>query len=176
MRSQRKNPREIEQRLTERRNPASKNLDRMSAIEIVRLMNREDRKVAAAVARELAMIGYAVDAIVQKMQQGGRLIYVGAGSSGRIAVLDASECPPTFGTPPQLVRALLAGGKKAITGAVEGAEMRASSQTDRVSGHLGSDRLATPKAPCRRTPHSATPPTSSRPLRANGTKSQCFTR
>jgi N-acetylmuramic acid 6-phosphate etherase len=124
MRSRHRNLREANRRLTERRNPASKNLDRMSAIEIVRLMNREDHRVAAAVARELPAIARAADAIVQKIQQGGRLIYVGAGSSGRIAVLDASECPPTFGTPPQLVRALIAGGKKAVTGPVEGAEDR----------------------------------------------------
>jgi N-acetylmuramic acid 6-phosphate etherase len=94
----------------------------MTALQIVRLMNREDRKVAAAVGRELPAIARAVDAIVPKMQTGGRLIYVGAGSSGRIAVVDASECPPTFGTSPGLVRALIAGGKKAMTKPVEGAE------------------------------------------------------
>jgi N-acetylmuramic acid 6-phosphate etherase len=87
-------------------------------------MNREDRKVAAAVARELPAIARAVEAIVQRIEHGGRLIYVGAGSSGRIAVLDASECPPTFGTPPELVQALIAGGKRAMTQAVEGAEDR----------------------------------------------------
>ncbi len=96
----------------------------MSSMEIVRLMNREDGKVAAAVARELPAIARAVDGIVERIQRGGRLIYVGAGSSGRMAVLDASECPPTFGTSPKLVRALIAGGKKAITAAVEGAEDR----------------------------------------------------
>ena len=112
----------MERRLTELRNPASRNLDRMTALQIVRLMNREDRKVAAAVGRELPAIARAVDAIVPRMQTGGRLIYVGAGSSGRIAVVDASECPPTFGTSPGLVRALIAGGKKAMTKPVEGAE------------------------------------------------------
>jgi len=86
-----------EQRLTEQRNAASKNLDRMTAVEIVRLMNREDRKVAVAVGREIPAIARAVDVIVRRMQNGGRLIYVGAGSSGRMAVLDAAECPPTFG-------------------------------------------------------------------------------
>ncbi len=111
-----------ELRLTELRNPASKNLDRMTALEIVRVMNREDRKVAAAVGRELPAIARAVNAIVARMEKGGRLIYVGAGSSGRIAVVDASECPPTFGTSPGLVRALIAGGKKAMTYPVEGAE------------------------------------------------------
>jgi N-acetylmuramic acid 6-phosphate etherase len=112
----------MERRLTELRNPASRNLDRMTALQIVRLMNREDRKVAAAVGRELRAIARAVDGIVARMQTGGRLIYVGAGSSGRIAVVDASECPPTFGTSPGLVRALIAGGKEAMTKPVEGAE------------------------------------------------------
>jgi N-acetylmuramic acid 6-phosphate etherase len=94
----------------------------MTAREIVRLMNREDRKVAVAVGRESAAIARAVDAIVGAMRKGGRLIYVGAGSSGRMGVLDAAECPPTFGTSPKLVVALIAGGRKAITRAVEGAE------------------------------------------------------
>ena len=111
-----------ERRRTEQRNAASKNLDRMSAKEIVRLMNREDGKVAAAVGRELPAIARAVDAIVGSIGNGGRLIYVGAGSSGRMAVLDAAECPPTFGTSPKLVQALIAGGRPAVTGAVEGAE------------------------------------------------------
>jgi N-acetylmuramic acid 6-phosphate etherase len=111
-----------EQRLTEKRNAASKNLDRMTAREIVRLMNREDRKVAVAVAWESAAIARAVDAIVGAIRKGGRLIYVGAGSSGRMGVLDAAECPPTFGTSPKLVVGLIAGGRRAITRAVEGAE------------------------------------------------------
>jgi len=112
----------MERQLTELRNPASRNLDRMTALQIVRLMNREDRKVAVAVGHELPGIARAVDEIVARMQVGGRLIYVGAGSSGRIAVVDASECPPTFGTSPGLVRALIAGGKNAMTKPVEGAE------------------------------------------------------
>ena len=94
----------------------------MTATEIVRLMNREDRKVAAAVGRELPAIARAVDAIVSAMNSGGRLFYVGAGSSGRMAVVDAAECPPTFGTSPELVQALIAGGRRAIERAVEGAE------------------------------------------------------
>ena len=111
-----------EHRRSEQRNVASKNLDRMSVVQIVRLMNREDRKVAAAVGRALPAIARAVDAIVKAIRSGGRLIYVGAGSSGRMAVLDAAECPPTFGTSPALVQALIAGGQPAVTGAVEGAE------------------------------------------------------
>jgi len=86
------------------------------------LMNREDRKVAIAVGRELPAIARAVDAIVNGIRKGGRLFYVGAGSSGRMGVLDAAECPPTFGTSPRLVQALIAGGRRAITNAVEGAE------------------------------------------------------
>ena len=96
----------------------------MTSIQFVRLMNREDHKVAGAVRRELPSIARVVDAIETRMRKGGRLIYVGAGSSVRIGVLDASECPPTFGTPPSLVRALIAGGKKAVTQPVEGAEDR----------------------------------------------------
>jgi len=111
-----------ERRRTEQRNAASKNLDRMSALQIVRLMNREDRQVAAAVGRRLPAIARAVEAIVKAIRSGGRLIYAGAGTSGRIAVLDAAECPPTFGTSPKLVQAVIAGGKRAVTGAVEGAE------------------------------------------------------
>jgi N-acetylmuramic acid 6-phosphate etherase len=111
-----------ERRRTEQRNPASKNLDRMTAGQIVRLMNREDSKVARAVGRESAAIARAVDAIVGAIRKGGRLIYVGAGSSGRVGALDAAECPPTFGISPQLVVALIAGGRRAITQAVEGAE------------------------------------------------------
>ncbi len=109
-------------RRTEQRLAASKSLDQMTALEIVRLMNREDRKVAAAVRRELPAIARAVDVIVAAMRAGGRLIYVGAGSSGRMAVLDAAECPPTFGISAKRMIALIAGGRRAVTGAVEGAE------------------------------------------------------
>jgi N-acetylmuramic acid 6-phosphate etherase len=85
-------------------------------------MNREDRKVAVVVGRELPAIARAVDAIVAAIRGGGRLFYVGAGSSGRMAVLDAAECPPTFGISPKMMRAFIAGGRRAVTGAVEGAE------------------------------------------------------
>jgi len=107
---------------TEQRNAASRNLDRMTAREIVVLMNREDRKVARAVGREIPAIARAVDAIVRGILKGGRLFYVGAGSSGRMGVLDAAECKPTFGVSPKLVQALIAGGRRAVTGAVEGSE------------------------------------------------------
>lgn len=91
------------------------------------MLNREDARVAGAVRRELPKIARAVDAIVRALRVGGRLFYVGAGTSGRLAVLDAAECPPTFGTPPKLVRALIAGGERAVLNAVEGAEDSAAS-------------------------------------------------
>jgi N-acetylmuramic acid 6-phosphate etherase len=107
---------------TEQRNPHTQGLDRKSTIGILRALNREDASVARAVQRELPQIAKAVDAIVKAFGAGGRLIYVGAGTSGRLAVLDASECPPTFGTPPRMVQALIAGGERALRHAVEGAE------------------------------------------------------
>jgi N-acetylmuramic acid 6-phosphate etherase len=107
---------------TERRNPRTRSLDRMSALDIVRAMNREDARVAIAVKRELPAIARAVDAIVRAFRSGGRLIYVGAGTSGRLAVLDASECPPTFGVSSKMIQALIAGRERAIRHAVEGAE------------------------------------------------------
>jgi N-acetylmuramic acid 6-phosphate etherase len=97
----------------------------MSSLEIIRLMNREDQKVAPAVGRTVPAIARAVDEIVARMKVGGRLIYVGAGSSGRIGVLDASECPPTFGVSANLVRAVIAGGRRAVVRSVEGAEDKA---------------------------------------------------
>ncbi|MFV1966531.1 MAG: N-acetylmuramic acid 6-phosphate etherase [Pirellulaceae bacterium] len=107
---------------TEQRNPASENIDRLDARDIVRLINAEDAKVAEAVRREAEAIARAIDAIAERMRGGGRLIYTGAGTSGRLGVLDATECPPTFNTPPHLVVGLIAGGHEALTRAVEGAE------------------------------------------------------
>ncbi len=109
-------------RRTERRSSRSRGIDQRTTREIVRAISREDATVAHAVARELPHIARAVDAIARGIGKGGRLLYVGAGTSGRLATLDAAECPPTFGTPPQMVQALIAGGRKALTGAVEGAE------------------------------------------------------
>ena len=112
----------VDQRRTEQRNRTSMNLDHMSPLEIVRLMNREDHEVAPAVALELPAIANAVNGILDRMRKGGRLIYVGAGTSGRLGVLDASECPPTFGVSPGLVIGLIAGGKRAVTQPIEGGE------------------------------------------------------
>ena len=107
---------------TEQQNPRTRGLDTKSALAIVRILNREDAQVASAVRRELPNIARAVDAIVVSLRNGGRLLYVGAGTSGRLAVLDASEIPPTYGTAPGMVQAFIAGGNQALRGAVEGAE------------------------------------------------------
>jgi N-acetylmuramic acid 6-phosphate etherase len=114
--------RSLEPSKTERRNPRSRGLDRKSTIEILRALNREDARVALAVRRELPNVARAVDAIAKAFRRRGRLFYVGAGTSGRLAVLDAAECPPTFGTPPWMVQGIIAGGAEALRRASEGAE------------------------------------------------------
>lgn len=107
---------------TEERNPRSRELDRLSTLELVRVIHHEDATVPAAVRHELPAIARAVDAIVDALSRGGRLIYVGAGTSGRLAVLDAAECPPTFGTSPKVVQAVIAGGRRAFTDSAEDTE------------------------------------------------------
>jgi N-acetylmuramic acid 6-phosphate etherase len=107
---------------TEACNSASQNIDGLSALEIARLMNAEDSRVAEAVGRELGSIAEAIERIADRLRSGGRLVYLGAGTSGRLGVLDAAECPPTFSTPPEMVLGLIAGGDVAIRRAVEGAE------------------------------------------------------
>jgi N-acetylmuramic acid 6-phosphate etherase len=107
---------------TERRNRATENLDQMSTLEVVAAMNREDAVVPRAIQRALPQIAKAVDAIAASFAKGGRLIYVGTGTSGRIGALDASECPPTFGTRPEMVQFLIAGGESALVRATEASE------------------------------------------------------
>jgi N-acetylmuramic acid 6-phosphate etherase len=107
---------------TERRNPRSRNLDLKSTRAILRVINGEDARVASAVRREIPKIAQAVDQIVARLRHGGRLFYIGAGTSGRLGVLDASEVPPTFGVPRTLVQGIIAGGDRALTTSVEGAE------------------------------------------------------
>ena len=107
---------------TEAVNPASANIDQLSPLEIVQLMNHEDAKVAEAVGREAGAIARAIERIAEQMRGGGRLIYLGAGTSGRLGVLDAAECPPTFRTPPDLVIGLIAGGRDALVRSAEGKE------------------------------------------------------
>ncbi len=108
--------------LTESLNPLSTQIDRLTSAEIVSLMNAEDSKVVAAVRVESARIAQAIDLVAERFQEGGRLIYVGAGTSGRLGVLDASECPPTFGVSSEMVVGIIAGGRDALTRAIEGAE------------------------------------------------------
>lgn len=107
---------------TEQRNPNSMNIDRLSALDIVRVINNEDKQVPMAVEKCLSQIAEAVEKIVDAFQQGGRLVYVGAGTSGRLGVLDASECPPTYGVSPEMVVGLIAGGERALRHSIEGAE------------------------------------------------------
>ena len=107
---------------TEKRNSASANIDKVSTLEMVKIINDEDKKVAAAVEKVLPQIARAVDLIAEKLSSGGRLFYIGAGTSGRLGVLDASECPPTFGVNSEMVQGIIAGGNYALTNAVEGAE------------------------------------------------------
>ncbi len=109
-------------RATEKRNTRTRGIDRKSTSGILRAIHREDASVAGAVQAALPAIARAVDAIAASLRRGGRLFYVGAGTSGRLAALDAAEIPPTFGTPPRLVQAVIAGGRRALTDAVEGAE------------------------------------------------------
>ena len=108
--------------ITEQRNPNSMHVDSLSALEIVQLMNKEDKQVPLAIEKCLPQIAQAVECIVAAFQQGGRLVYIGAGTSGRLGVLDASECPPTFGVSPEMVKGIIAGGERALRHPIEGAE------------------------------------------------------
>lgn len=107
---------------TEQRNPNTADIDRLSTLEMVRRINDEDKKVAFAVERELESVAQAVDAIYESLSSGGRLIYCGCGTSGRLGVLDAAECPPTYSTDPEMVQGIIAGGERAMFKAAEGAE------------------------------------------------------
>lgn len=107
---------------TESRNQNTLDIDRVSTIEMVKKINDEDKKVAEAVEKELPQIAVAIDEIVERLKKGGRLIYIGAGTSGRLGILDASECPPTYGVSEELVQGVIAGGQEAIFRAQEGAE------------------------------------------------------
>jgi N-acetylmuramic acid 6-phosphate etherase len=117
----------LETPLTEQSNPASAGIDALATGDMLRVINAEDRKVAEAVGSEIAAIARAVDAIVGCFRQGGRLFYIGAGTSGRLGVLDASECPPTFGAPAGMVQGIIAGGEAALSRASEASEDDAGS-------------------------------------------------
>lgn len=127
---------------TERRNPRSRGLDRLSALGVVEVLSAEDRRVAPAVWKERQRIAAAAELIAGQLRRGGRLIYVGAGTSGRLGTLDAAECPPTFGTPPRMVQAVIAGGRRALTRAMEGAEDRAAEGAAAVDRRRVSERDA----------------------------------
>ncbi|WP_050637694.1 N-acetylmuramic acid 6-phosphate etherase [Candidatus Stoquefichus sp. SB1] len=115
-------PKDLSLLMTEQQNTNTLHIDEMDTMEILKTINQEDQKVALAVENELAAISRAVDAIYKKVSCGGRLIYIGAGTSGRLGVLDASECPPTYGVSPSLVQGVIAGGPQALLNAIEGAE------------------------------------------------------
>ena len=117
---------------TEQRNPRSMRIDAASTEDILRIISDEDARVVPAVRAELSYIAEAVEVVVEAFKRGGRLFYVGAGTSGRLGVLDAAECPPTFGTPPEMVQGLIAGGREAMFRAQEGAEDRESSGVEAI--------------------------------------------
>ena len=145
--------RELESLTTEARNPRSVDLDRMSAGEILRLINDEDRRVPEIVAGELPSIEQAVNLVVTALRSGGRLIYVGAGTSGRLGVLDAAECPPTFGSDPEQVQGIMAGGQRALVRAVEGAEDDAEAGAKAIGERMvGPQDVVMGIAASRRTP------------------------
>ncbi len=112
----------LEKILTETRNPASLDIDKVSTLSLVKIINDEDKKVAFAVEKAATAIAAAIDCIADRLKKGGRLFYIGAGTSGRLGVLDAAECPPTYGTSPEMVQGIIAGGTAAMFKAQEGAE------------------------------------------------------
>ena len=140
--------------ITEQRNPNSMHVDSLSALEIVQLMNEEDKQVPLAIEKCLPQIAQAVECIVSAFQQGGRLVYIGAGTSGRLGVLDASECPPTFGVSPEMVKGIIAGGERALRHPIEGAEdSKAQAVVDLQTIHFSSKDVLVGIAASGRTPY-----------------------
>ena len=140
--------------ITEQRNPNSMNVDSLSALEIVQLMNEEDKQVPLAIEKCLPQIAQAVECIVAAFQQGGRLVYIGAGTSGRLGVLDASECPPTFGVSPEMVKGIIAGGERALRHPIEGAEdSKEQAVVDLQTIHFSSKDVLVGIAASGRTPY-----------------------
>ena len=138
---------------TEQRNPRTMSLDECSSLEIVRLMNEEDSRIAASVRNALPAIARLVDAVTARLQEGGRLFYAGAGTSGRLGMLDAAECPPTFGVDPAMVQCLMAGGPGVMARAGEAAEDAEQGGRDAVAGaELGTDDILVGIAASGRTP------------------------
>ncbi len=146
--------REISNLATEQRNPNSKDIDELSTIEILKIINEEDKKVPLAVEKELPYIEKAVEEIVKAIKKGGRLLYFGAGTSGRLGVVDAAECPPTFGTPPEMVQGFIAGGEAAMFVAQEGAEdFEENGAKDIDNANVTSNDVVCGIAASRRTPY-----------------------
>ena len=140
--------------ITEQRNPNSMHVDSLSALEIVQLMNQEDKQVPLAIEKCLPQIAQAVECIVAAFQQGGRLVYIGAGTSGRLGVLDASECPPTFGVSPEMVKGIIAGGERALRHPIEGAEdSKTQAVVDLQTIHFSSQDVLVGIAASGRTPY-----------------------
>ena len=144
----------LDKLLTETFHPASRNLDQLSTAALLELMNAADAEIAGAVARENPRIGRAVDAIAAALDRGGHLVYLGAGTSGRLGVLDASECPPTFNVPPDLVRGIIAGGERALTHAIEAVEDDPSAgESDLAASGFGPGDVLVGIAASGRTPY-----------------------
>ena len=140
--------------ITEQQNPNSMHVDSLSALEIVQLMNEEDKQVPLAIEKCLPQIAQAVECIVDAFQQDGRLVYIGAGTSGRLGVLDASECPPTFGVSPEMVKGIIAGGERALRHPIEGAEdSKAQAVVDLQTIHFSSKDVLVGIAASGRTPY-----------------------
>ena len=140
--------------ITEQRNPNSMHVDCLSVLEIVQLMNEEDKQVPLAIEKCLPQIAQAVECIVAAFQQGGRLVYIGAGTSGRLGVLDASECPPTFGVSPEMVKGIIAGGERALRHPIEGAEdSKTQAVVDLQTIHFSSKDVLVGIAASGRTPY-----------------------
>ncbi len=140
--------------LTEQRNPATMEIDLLPTAAILRLINAQDKLVPLAVEREIPYIAAAVDIVVDSFRKGGRLIYVGAGTSGRLGIVDASECPPTFGTHPEMVQGLIAGGREAVFRSQEGAEDRIENAVADIDAlNVGGKDVVCGIAASRRTPY-----------------------
>src|SRR3989304_4208126 len=145
---------EINKLTTEQRNPKSMGIDSLSTMEILKIINDEDKTVPATVEKELKYIVQAVELIINAIKKGGRLLYYGAGTSGRLGVIDASECPPTFGTSPDLIQGFIAGGKEAMFRAQEGAEdLEENGAKDVVEANVNSKDVVCGIAASRRTPY-----------------------
>lgn len=139
---------------TERRNIASMDIDSKSTTEILRIINNEDKKIAFAVEQELSYIAAAVEIVVGVFKNGGRLFYAGAGTSGRIGIQDAAECPPTYGTAPEMIQGMIAGGRPAVFKAQEGAEdLEENGESDVVAHGVNQEDVVCGIAASRRTPY-----------------------